>query len=104
MLDAAELVLQEGSLAGCYREGYEGYGELLRRIGLERHQSCLIVIGQEPPREISLLEQETCCVRSHFLKGLPEEAAREILRAKGLSEEPSWDDLSERYGYNVEKL
>lgn len=100
VLDAAESVLQEGSLAGCYREGYEEYGELLRRIGLERHQSCLILIGQEPPREISLLEQETDCVRSHFLKGLPDEAAREILRAKGLSEEPSWDDLSERYGYN----
>lgn len=100
VLDAAESVLQEGSLAGCYREGYEGYGELLRRIGLERHQSCLILISQEPPREISLLEQQTCCVRSHFLKGLLEEAAREILRANGLSEEPSWDDLSQRYGYN----
>lgn len=33
VLDNAETVLQGGDRAGDYREGYEGYGELLKRVG-----------------------------------------------------------------------
>jgi hypothetical protein len=33
ILDNAESILQSGERAGQYREGFAGYGELLRRIG-----------------------------------------------------------------------
>lgn len=97
VLDRSELILQEGTLAGYYREGYEDYGELMRRIASERHQNCLILIGREAPREIRLLEQATSSVRSLSLKGLPQAAAENILRANGLLEEPSWQNLIQLY-------
>lgn len=37
ILDNAESVLQSGSYAGRYREGYEGYGQLLRCVGDVSH-------------------------------------------------------------------
>jgi transcriptional regulator with XRE-family HTH domain len=97
VLDRSELILQEGTLAGYYREGYEDYGELVRRIASERHQSCLVLIGREAPREIRFLEQESGSIRSLYLKGLPQAAAENILRANGLLEEPSWQNLIQLY-------
>lgn len=37
-LDNVETVLQSGQQVGHYREGYEGYGKLIRRIGESSHQ------------------------------------------------------------------
>ncbi len=97
VLDRSELILQEGTLTGYYREEYEDYGELVRRIASERHQSCLILIGREAPRDIRLLEQANSSVRSFSLKGLSQAAAENILRANGLLEEPSWQNLIQLY-------
>src|SRR5207237_4492311 len=43
LLDDVEIVLRSGELAGQYREGYQDYGELIRRVGEERHQRCLVL-------------------------------------------------------------
>ncbi|KAB8330654.1 NACHT domain-containing protein [Scytonema tolypothrichoides VB-61278] len=60
-------------------EGYEGYGELIRRLGEERDlPSCLILTSQQKAKEIVLLEGHKLPVRSFLLKGLGE-AAHEIL-------------------------
>ncbi|NEQ31142.1 MAG: AAA family ATPase [Leptolyngbya sp. SIO4C5] len=58
VLDGAESILQSGRLAGIYREGYEDYGELFKRLGQEPHQSSVLITSQEKPAEISLLEGE----------------------------------------------
>ena len=42
VLDNAESILQGGSQAGQYRPGYDGYGELLKRVGESSHQSCVV--------------------------------------------------------------
>jgi hypothetical protein len=43
LLDNAESILAGGTRAGQYREGYEGYGTLIQRLGEARHQSCVVV-------------------------------------------------------------
>ncbi|NEP00004.1 MAG: NACHT domain-containing protein [Symploca sp. SIO2E9] len=92
VLDAWEAVLQAGKLTGCYRKGYEGYGDLLKQLGELPHSSCLVITSREKPREIALLEGENRPVRSLELKGLGT-AALEILREHDLSDQPYWKDF-----------
>jgi WD40 repeat protein/DNA-binding MarR family transcriptional regulator len=83
VLDNAESILQPGALA--YREGYEAYGELLKRIGGTSHQSCLILTSREKPQEIAASEGETLPVRSLQLTGLKAVDGEEIFHTQGLS-------------------
>lgn len=100
ILDNLETILQSGELVGQYRQGYEPYGELWRRLGETPHNSCLVVTSQEKPRKIAQLEGEVLPVRSLFLTGLKEPEAREILHAKGLSGEEKWKLLIQLYRGN----
>jgi NB-ARC domain len=68
-----------------YRQGYEGYGELIRRLGGSQHQSCLVLTSREKPQEIAALEGERLPVRSIKLTGLSQAQSREILNAKGFA-------------------
>ncbi|MBD2234603.1 NB-ARC domain-containing protein [Phormidium tenue] len=52
VLDNLESILQ-AETAGHYRDGYEGYGELIQRIGNTEHQSCLLLTSRECPRELA---------------------------------------------------
>ncbi|KAB8333912.1 NACHT domain-containing protein [Scytonema tolypothrichoides VB-61278] len=85
VLDNAESILQGGDKAGEYREGYEEYGELFRRVGGVSHQSCLIITSREKPQEIASSEGETLPVRSLQLTGLKARDGEEIFLLKGLS-------------------
>ncbi|AFY33437.1 NB-ARC domain-containing protein [Calothrix sp. PCC 7507] len=68
-----------------YRQGYEGYGELIRRLGDSQHQSCVVFTSREKPQELSVLEGETLPVRSLKLTGLNQADSILILNAKGLT-------------------
>lgn len=100
ILDNVETILESGELAGQYREGYKGYGELFRRVGEIPHQSCLVLTSLEKPKEIARLEGQTLPVRSYTLKGLQKADAREILKARGLSGEDKWNTLIDFYRGN----
>ncbi len=101
ILDNAESILRSGSRAGVYREGYEEYGELLRRVGEATHQSCLLLTSREKPKEVALLEGETLPVRSLPLNGLKVAEGQEILKLKGLcAAEDQWKVMIERYAGN----
>ncbi|RCJ19932.1 hypothetical protein A6S26_04160 [Nostoc sp. ATCC 43529] len=101
ILDNAESILRSGSRAGVYREAYEEYGELLRRVGEATHQSCLLLTSREKPKEIALLEGETLPVRSLPLSGLKVVEGQEILKLKGLSaKEDELQIMIERYAGN----
>ncbi|MEH2260678.1 NB-ARC domain-containing protein [Nostoc sp.] len=101
ILDNAESILRTGSRAGLYREGYEEYGELLRRVGEATHQSCLVLTSREKPREIAFLEGQVLPVRSLPLSGLKVAEGQEILKLKGLSAaEDEWKVMIERYAGN----
>ncbi|BCL33908.1 NACHT and WD40 repeat domain-containing protein [Nostoc sp. MS1] len=84
VLDNLETLMQDGSYAGSFSAEYEGYGELLRRIGEVAHQSCLLITSREKPNEVAALAGEILPVRSLQLTGLNAEA-QEILTIKGLS-------------------
>jgi hypothetical protein len=97
ILDEVETILGIGQLAGQYREGYEDYGELIRRVAEGRHQSCLLLTTREKLRKIHLLEGESLPVRSLELTGLQEEEALEIFREKGLSDPDKWRQIIQTY-------
>ncbi len=99
ILDAGTAILQEGHLAGQYRDGYEGYGQLLQRVGQERHQSAVLFVTNEKPSEMDRWEGDTLPVRSLRLKGL-KSGAEELLKERNLSHPEKWDDLIRLYRGN----
>jgi WD40 repeat protein len=84
ILDNVETILEAGSSTGRFREGYETYGRLIRRIGEAKHQSCLLLTSREKLKEIAQLEGRSSPVRSIELPGLEQQDGQELLRDKGL--------------------
>lgn len=101
ILDNYESVLQGGGKAGRYRDNYEGYGQLLRQVADERHQSCLLLTTRELPISLNVKAGDNLPVRSLQLSGLSPEPACEILAAKGLVfTNKEAQELVERYSGN----
>lgn len=99
VLDTTTQIQQSSHFSGHYREGYQTYGKLLRRLGQESHRSCLMWIARDKPREIVMMEGENRPVRSLCLKGLDSQA-KEIFKDKKLLDPNSWDDLIQLYRGN----
>ncbi|MBV8882417.1 MAG: NACHT domain-containing protein [Chroococcidiopsidaceae cyanobacterium CP_BM_RX_35] len=85
ILDNAESILQSGQRGGHYRNDYEGYGQLLRRVGDECHQSCIILTSREKPVGLTAREGKALPVRSLQLTGLSHSEAQKILEVKGIT-------------------
>jgi WD40 repeat protein len=85
ILDNFESILNEGDKVGEYREGYEYYGELLKKIGTVSHNSCLIITSREKPKEIVSLERDNLAARSLQINGLKAQEGEEIFYERGLS-------------------
>ncbi|MDZ8054311.1 MAG: NB-ARC domain-containing protein [Aulosira sp. ZfuVER01] len=101
LLDNIESILQSGKSTGHYCAGYEGYGQLLRRVGDEVHQSCLLFTSRETPSGFTAREGETLPVRSLQLTGLSGVESQQILAAKGLVDSTvESDKLIQRYAGN----
>ncbi|MBW4623355.1 MAG: hypothetical protein KME17_28860 [Cyanosarcina radialis HA8281-LM2] len=102
ILDNTETIMRGGDRAGFYRGGYEAYGELFKRVGESRHQSCLLLTSREKPKEFVSIEGETLPVRSLQLHGLKVEEGREIFRAKGdfSGAEDEWQTVVKHYAGN----
>ena len=99
LLDNAESILDSNRRAGKYLPGYEGYGELLRRVGSTEHLSSIIITSREKPKEIAAFEGEQLPVRSLQLKGLQQVA--EIFKLKGLvGTESEFSAIGDRYSGN----
>jgi WD40 repeat protein/DNA-binding Xre family transcriptional regulator len=99
ILDNLEAILKPGH-AGQFRNGYEGYGELLTLIGEVAHSGCLILTSREKPADIAASEGVELAVRSLRLSG-SNQAARALLGAKGLTgDETQKQQLCDRYGNN----
>ncbi|MEG4625075.1 ATP-binding protein [Microcoleus sp. w1-18aA5] len=96
ILDDVENIFKSSQLAGQYLAGYEDYGKFFKQIATSSHQSCLIILSWEQPREITALEALNLPARTLHLKGLGKESA-EILREKGLADEEKWSDLIALY-------
>ncbi|MBW4687373.1 MAG: NB-ARC domain-containing protein [Komarekiella atlantica HA4396-MV6] len=68
-----------------YRQGYEGYGELIRRLGESQHQSCLVLTSRQKPPDFTAIEGEKLPVHSLKLSGLSQVENILILKAKGFT-------------------
>ena len=105
VLDDFEATLQDGELVGAYRQGCESHSELLQRVGSERHQSSLILIGREQPKEISMNQGEDQLIRFYKVNGLQRQGAFELLRARGFTgSENGLEALIQQYRGNPSAL
>ncbi len=82
ILDNVESILEGGDKAGCYRPGYEGYEKLFRQIGETSHQSCVLIMSREKPRDVEEMEG-LLPVRSLSLDGLKPASVQKIFQAIG---------------------
>ncbi|MEA5503734.1 NB-ARC domain-containing protein [Halotia wernerae UHCC 0503] len=103
ILDNAEIILNgsEGC-TGQYRPGYEGYGEMFKRIGESRHQSCLLLTSREKPKEVAIIEGEMLPVKTLRLSGLSITDGQAIFNCKGSFTAASheWQSLIQSYAGN----
>ncbi|AFY73623.1 NB-ARC domain-containing protein [Synechococcus sp. PCC 7502] len=103
IIDDFEATLQDGELVGSYRQGYSDYGQFLERLGIERHQSCILVISREQPKQISLLQSDS--LRSYKLQGLEKQGAIALLKTKGFAgDQAGIDQLIQQYRGNPAAL
>ena len=100
VLDDVHNLFCSGELAGKYKPECEEYRSLFKQIEKLSHQSCLMLIGWEQPREVTQVKSQNTSIRTLQLKGLDIAAAREILRDYGLEEIDNSETLIHRYQGN----
>ncbi|MGF1515382.1 MAG: NB-ARC domain-containing protein [Elainellaceae cyanobacterium] len=99
VLNRMEQIMQPGEGLGAFESGYEICGEILRRIGEQEHQSCLIVISREPFRDLTTYIGDNRATRQLPVKGLSLEEARFVLKRQNISGAlEKQDELIRRYG------
>lgn len=97
ILDNFESVIQQHTFTGQYRQGYAGYGELLRRVSEAEQRSCLVLTSRERPAEI--LNNRFVCTLN--LVGLNEEAGKALLEMEHLlGQDADKKDLVQRLSGN----
>ncbi|AMW29571.1 NB-ARC domain-containing protein [Limnospira platensis] len=96
ILDDLHNLFKSGELAGEYLTDYKEYRTFFRQIAKNHHQSCVILISWEKPREIATLEAEKHSTRTLHLKGLSADAEK-ILRSHQLTDSDKWPELINLY-------
>ena len=106
VLDNFESVLQNEKHSVNYRANYEGYGELLQRLGKSEHKSCLLLNSRVKPSDIEEMEG-VYKVRSLELDGLDIPAGKAIFddlawtyNAKFQGSDREWQSLITFYSGN----
>lgn len=84
ILDNGESILRGKEQTGEYVDGYEGYGEIFRRIGGTSHKSCVVLTSRENPKEIALAIRDNPSVRCLSLTGLTIMALEALFNDRGL--------------------
>jgi WD40 repeat protein len=85
ILDNVESIMTTGERAGQYRTGYEGYGQLLQRVGEFNHQSCLLLTSREEPYGLKRLKMGSSAIQLLRLGGLAAPVAQSMLHDFGLA-------------------
>jgi hypothetical protein len=104
ILDQAELLLHSENLESDPEKRKTVIAQFMQQVGLQRHQSCLLLTTQERPSNLSRLEQETSQVQSLCLTGLDNIAAQQLLATNDLSGRENWEELIRRYGGHPQAL
>ena len=100
VLDQLETILQNFTLTGYYRDGYESYGDLLRVLAEVPHQSCLVLTSREKPREIGVMEGKR--VQTTYLSGLEFADSQQLINSWGAFTglENAWRPIVNYYAGN----
>ncbi|HEY9657093.1 MAG TPA: NB-ARC domain-containing protein, partial [Allocoleopsis sp.] len=87
---------------GQYRQGYEGYGELLQRVATERHTSCLVLTSRELPLTLNPLIGDAPFVQTLSLTGLSPSDVQTLCNAGNCYTETAqdWEQLTHYYAGN----
>ena len=106
ILDNAESILQSCDRTGKYREGYQNYGNLLKRIAESSHQSCLLITSREKPEAIDLIAKKNQAIKILELEGLNLENSQKIFTEYGefYGSEDEWKFVVEHYAGNPSAL
>ncbi len=87
-------IFKPGELAGKYLSDCQDYHKFFQQIATTSHQSCLILISWELPRDFVTLKSDK--IKTLYLQGLTTEF-EEIFKEYGLKNEEKWTELSELY-------
>ncbi|MGK7919613.1 MAG: NB-ARC domain-containing protein, partial [Trichodesmium sp.] len=98
--------LESGNQTGKYREGYQDYGNLVRRIAESSHQSCLLITSREKPEAIDLIAKKNQTIKVLELEGLNLENSQKIFTEYGefYGSEDEWKLVIEHYAGNPSAL
>ena len=96
VLDGVEAMLATGSSLQPYRFGYEAYGEVFRQAAQIKHQSCLLLVSNEKPRDVAVWESASAAIYSLQIRGSKEVCYR-ILQDKQITYSSAWDELIAAY-------
>ncbi|GAB4292002.1 MAG: hypothetical protein Fur0025_27420 [Oscillatoriaceae cyanobacterium] len=96
ILDDLQNIFQTGELAGQYASGYEDYGKFFKQVATTPHQSCLILLSWEKPRDFTTLSSQNRLLQAFHLQGIEPQAAN-FLQEKGLTDEARWSELITLY-------
>ena len=96
ILDDLQNLFQSGFLAGQYLTEHKEYGQFWQQIAKNHHQSCVILLSWEKPRELVTLQGEKQSTRTLNFKGLSADA-EEILKEHGLTDSEKWPELINLY-------
>ncbi|MEM9448854.1 MAG: NB-ARC domain-containing protein [Cyanobacteria bacterium P01_E01_bin.6] len=101
VIDNFESILQQGVEGGLYREGYKQYRQLLDRICIASHPSCIVITCREKPEGLSNREGNLPPFRILQLKGLLPSDGQAILQHEGLQASAAdFNQLIRYYGGN----
>lgn len=102
ILDNFETVLKGGGRTGVYREGYEDYGFLIKKICEIEHKSCVILTSREKPHTLTGLVGKNKPVRALELSGLDSTNGRKIFESTGdfVATDDEWIELNKFFNGN----
>lgn len=102
VIDNLESILSSGSLVSEYEPGHTNYRELLKCLGEQPHQSCIVVTSRERNQELASSKAANSPIRYLELGGLQYEDAAQILAAERLptATKPYWKSLISQYRGN----
>ena len=99
VLDDFQELFTSGELAGTYLPECKDYGKFIKQIATTPHNSCLLLLSWEKPREIATLDGKKGLCRTLQLNSLGE-SAQEIFTERELTDEDRWLELIELYSGN----
>lgn len=97
VLDGTEVIVRQ--TRDAKQQDYKEYINFLKRLIQEPTQSCVVIVGQEPFPELSVLVREVQ-VEVMYLEGLDSSAAKQLLKSHKLLDPDKWGELIQKYRGN----